>query len=116
MSPEIIFAVAGWLPGESLDEEISELFTIGSNESKSLKDLKVYSIYNHIIIEMETALPLLDISLFTIDGKMISQHSDNNLISNRIELDTGSLPIGTTVFVKLETRDRKFIVRKISVK
>jgi thioredoxin-related protein len=116
MSHEIVYEVAGYLQGNLLDQEISQLFPNGLNELNTLKNLNVFSIDKNIIIETEIVMQFLKMSVFTIDGKKILHNTYDNEMLNRIQLETSSLSIGTIVIVKIENSYGDFITRKIIIK
>ena len=113
---DIVFEAEGWLQGDLLDQEISELFTVGLKDHSNLKGLQVYSSNKNLIIEMETVQPFLTISLFTVDGNLFFQKSYDNNMSDRLHVETGSIPIGTLVIAKIENNRGDFITKKVMIK
>ncbi len=114
-SHQIIFETAGWMQGNLLDEEISQLITVGLDEHSALDHLRVYSLDNSVIIDMEPVSSSLRVSIFTLDGKAFFQNSYSNPTSNRLQVDTSTLPLGTIVVVKVEDSNGAFTARKIMI-
>jgi len=116
MSQEIVFEIAGWLQGDLLEEEISELFTLGMEEQSALGSLNVYAIEENIIVDMEKIPSYLKISLYSVDGGLIIQNTFFKHASNRLTLNTRTISSGSFVIIKIENEKGDYVSRKVMIR
>jgi len=115
MNQEIVFEAAGYLNGELLAQEISQLFPSGLNDHFQFSNITVSSDMNNIIIRFENPQSHLLVSIFSMDGKLLLKKSYENQISEQVSINTTALSNRNFVIVMIENEKGTVITRKLLI-
>ncbi|NND77558.1 MAG: hypothetical protein HKN39_05195 [Flavobacteriales bacterium] len=74
MDQQIVFEVAGWLQGNLLGEEISQMFTVGLGDIGSA-NIDAFSNENILFLNFDQVYSNISIELFSLQGKRTFQRS-----------------------------------------